>query len=68
MIGFSMMHIHPLFFLAGLLSCYGLILWLVLATIVAIKDRKGLSKTDVAMAVVCLLVLVALAVPDSAFA
>ena len=68
MVGFSLMHIHPQFFIAGLLCSYGLLLWLVVAGILIFKNRQQLSKTDVAMAALCLCVLVALSISDTAFA
>ncbi len=56
-IGFSLV-------IAGLLCSLGLALWLAVATIFMIKDRKVLTKADAAMIGFCLFVLVSLLIPQ----
>ena len=67
MVGFSMVHLHPLFFLSGLLCSYCSILWLILAAIFLIKARKRPLWLDMEMIGLFLFVFLALAVPDFAF-
>jgi len=62
-VGFSLMHIHPFFAVAGILCCYVLMLWLVPASILVAKRWRSSSKTDVAMVVACALVTLAIIVP-----
>ena len=68
MIGFSLMHVHPMFFLGGLLCSYGFILWLITATIYLIKGGMKATKLDAAMYLLGLFIVLALVVPDFAFA
>jgi hypothetical protein len=68
MIGFSLMHIHPAFFVLGVLCCYGLALWLFSAAFFLIKRRKEISKADVAMGMLSLFVIVVMVIPDNFFA
>jgi hypothetical protein len=68
MIGFSLMHIHPTFFVLGMLCCYGLAFWLFPATFFLIKRRKQISKADAAMGILCLFVIVVMVIPDNFFA
>ena len=68
MIGFSLAHLHPGFFLAGILCCWGFMLWSITATIYLIRKRKEISKLDWLIYVLALLVIVAFVVPDDAFA
>jgi len=59
-IGFSLL-------IAGLLCSLGLALWLAVATIFMIKDRKAIAKADAAMIGFCLFVLVSLLIPQWPF-
>ena len=64
MIGFSLVHGHPLFFLSGLLCCYGLCLWLVGVVIyLIVKGRRPVSM-DLVMCLLSLFVLLALIIPE----
>jgi len=62
-VGFSLMHIHPLFAMAGILCCYVLMLWLIPASILVAKHWKSSSKTDAAMVALCVLVTLAIILP-----
>ena len=62
-IGFSMMHIHPLLAMAGILSCYVLMTWLVPAVILVAIRWKSSSKAEIAMVAVCVLVTLAIVLP-----
>jgi len=68
MVGFSLMHIHPVFFLIGALCSYWLLLWLAIAIVFMAKGRIMHPMKDMLMVALCLFVLVALIVPDQAFA
>jgi hypothetical protein len=68
MVGFSLMHIHPVFFLIGALCSYWLLLWLAIAIVFMAKGRIMPPMKDMLMVALCLFVLVALIVPDQAFA
>jgi uncharacterized membrane protein len=68
MVGFSLMHIHPAFFLIGAFCSYCLLLWLAIAIVFMVRGRRIPSMKDMLMAALCLFVLVALIVPDHAFA
>jgi hypothetical protein len=46
MVGFSLMHIHPGFFVAGLLCCGLLILWLIPALFFLIIRRQNILHFD----------------------
>ena len=68
MVGFSLMHIHPIFFLVGVICAYALILWLAPALFYLVIHRKTISGVDAAMVTVALFVLVALITPDTLLA
>lgn len=68
MVGFSLMHIHPGFFLTGLFCSCCLLLWLAIATVFMIKRRTMPSRKDMLMTALCIFVLAAFIVPDQAFA
>ena len=68
MIGFSLAHLHPGFFLAGIFCCCAFMLWSITATIYLITGRKEISKLDWLLYVLALLVIVAFVMPDDAFA
>ena len=68
MVGFSLMHIHPIFAVVGALCAYALMLWLVPATVYQLLRRKGISGFDVAMVAVALFVLLAVIAPDTLLA
>jgi hypothetical protein len=67
-VGFSLAHIHPLFFVTGAHSASLIIGWLVPAGIYAIVRRKNVSGLDLGMILVALLVAVAIIVPNNFFA
>lgn len=62
-VGFSLLHIHPFFAMAGILCCYVLMLWLVPASIFVASRWKGASKIDAAMVALCALVTLAIILP-----
>jgi hypothetical protein len=69
MVGFSLVHIHPLFFVSGVLCCYALVLWLMVAAVNLIVRRKsGISSFDIGMVLVAVFVIVVMLVPDNFFA
>ena len=68
MIGFGLVHIHPMFFLVGVICAYTLILWLAPALFYLVIHRKTISGVDAAMVAVALFVLVAVITPDILFA
>jgi hypothetical protein len=67
-IGFSLMHVHPFFSIAGILCSCMLMLWLIPALCYVIFRWRMCSKTDIAMVLLCLLVMVAIVLPDTFFA
>ena len=67
-VGFSLTHIHPVFSIAGIISCCLLMLWLIPAIINLVRHWKIRSKADVAMVALCLFVTLAIVVPDTFFA
>ncbi len=66
-VGFSLMHIHPMFFFAGVLFSTLLMLWLVPGAFYLIKRWKSHSTADVAMVVLSALVALAIIIPDDFF-
>jgi hypothetical protein len=68
MIGFSLGHIHPLFFITGALSAYLIVACLVPAGIYAIVRRKNASGMDLAMILVGIFVAVTIIISDDLFA
>ncbi len=68
MVGFSLMHIHPMFFIGGMLCCIALILWLVPAAAFLIAHRNRISGSDIAMIGSALFAAAAMFVPDAFFA
>jgi hypothetical protein len=68
MVGSSLAHIHPAFFIVGTLSSYLLILWLLPALVYSTVNRKRITAVDLAMVLVALFVAVAIMTPDSLFA
>jgi hypothetical protein len=67
-VGFSMMHIHPMFFIVGVLCCFSIMLWLLPSAFYAIKRRQALSPLDGIMLVLSLLIAIAIVLPDRFFA
>ncbi len=67
-VGFSLMHIHPFFSIAGIMCCVLLMLWIVPALIYVISRWRSSSKTDIAMVGLALLVTLAIVLPDTFFA
>jgi hypothetical protein len=68
MVGFSLMHIHPLFFITGTLSAYLIVAWLVPAGTYAVVRRKNVSGMDLAMILIALFVAITIIIPDDLFA
>lgn len=68
MVGFSLMHIHPGFFVVGVLCAYATMLWLAPATVYLVLRRKGISGFDIAMVAVAVFVLLAVITPDTLLA
>ena len=65
MIGFGLRDVSmTLVMMSGLLCSYALALWLAVALIFMVRDRKPLSRAEAAMIVLCLFVLVALIIPQ----
>jgi len=67
-VGFSLMHIHPFFSIAGIMCCVLLMLWIIPALIYVLLRWSISSKAEVAMVVLALLVTVAIVLPDTFFA
>ena len=68
MIGFSLMHIHPMIAVVGMLCCLGLMVWLLPAIPYAIARRKAIGLTDAIMIACAVLVAAAVVIPDNFFA
>ena len=68
MVGFSLMHIHPVFAIIGMVSCLAVMVWLLAAIPYAIARRKIISVADVGMVICAVLVAVAIIIPDTFFA
>jgi hypothetical protein len=68
MVGFSMMHIHPMIAIVGMLGCLAVMLWLLPAIPYAIARRRAIGVTDVAMIACSLFVAAAVVIPDNFFA
>jgi len=66
-VGFSLMHIHPFFSIAGILCCVLLMVWLIPGLIYLTLRWHITSKADIAMVVLSLLVTVAIVLPDTFF-
>jgi hypothetical protein len=67
MVGFSLMHIHPVFAVFGILCCLAVMIWIVAAIPFAISRRGSISIADVGMFVCALFVTASVAVPDNFF-
>jgi hypothetical protein len=67
-IGFSLIHIHPFFFIAGITCSVLLMLWLIPALYYVILRWRISSKADVGMVALALLVTAAIVLPDTFFA
>jgi hypothetical protein len=64
MIGFSIMHVMPVFFIFGAICCYGLMLWPLISGYFLIRRHKDISKMDIAMNLLCVYVIVITVIPD----
>jgi hypothetical protein len=67
MVGFSLWHVYPVFALVGSLGSLALALWLLVAAPYAIARRRDIEPWDWLMMVFSVLVIVALALPDTFF-
>ena len=68
MIGFSLMHIHPMFAILGFLCTVAVMIWLLPATAYAIARRKDIRAFDLAMIACAAFVVISLIIPDNFFA
>jgi len=68
MVGYSLMHIHPEFFISGILCSYLLILWLVPALVYSTVNRKRIIAFDIAMLFFAFFVAAVISTPDTLFA
>ena len=68
MAGFSMLHIHPVFSIVGMLACMLLMVWLLPALIYVFLRRRDLAWPDIAMLLIAGLITIAIVIPDDFFA
>lgn len=68
MVGFGLWHIHPGFAVAGTLCSFAVALWLLIAIPYAAVRRRDIEPWDWLMMAASVMVIVALAVPDTFFA
>jgi hypothetical protein len=68
MVGFALWHIHPGLALVGTLCSLAVALWLLIAIPYAIMRRRDIEPSDWLMMACSVLVIVALALPDTFFA
>ncbi len=64
MIGFSILHIHPLFAIGGMFCSTILVLWLAVAGIFAALNRFKLARSEWWMALGAAFVVLAMFMPD----
>jgi hypothetical protein len=67
-VGFSMMHIHPILSIVGVLCCFCIMLWLLPSTVYAIRRRQTLTLFDGVMLATSVLITVVIILPDTFFA
>ena len=68
MVGFSLLHVHPLFAIAGALSVLGIFVWSLIAVVLIAMRRKHVSRGEVGMLLCAVLIIVAMVLPDTLFA
>ena len=68
MVGFALWHIHPGFAFVGILCCFAIALWLLIAIPCAIIRRRDLESWDWLIIAASAMVIIALAIPDAFFA
>ena len=68
MVGFSMIHIHPIFSIFGALCCFSIMLWLFPSAVYMFMRRRKMSLLDGLMFISSLLIAVAMILPDTFFA
>jgi hypothetical protein len=68
MVGFSLLHIHPLLAIAGALCSFSIMLWLLPSAVIAVRRRREISLLDGVMLALSLFVVVAIVLPDNFFA
>lgn len=68
MVGFALMHIHPFFAIIGILCSFLLMVWSLPGSVYLIVNRGDISRVDIAMLVVSLIVTAVIVVPDDFFA
>ena len=64
-VGFALWHIHPGFAVAGMLCSLAVALWLLIAVPYAVVRRQDIEPWDWLMMAASVLVIVALAVPET---
>ena len=67
MVGFTLMHIYPFFAIVGILCSFLLIVWSLPGVVYLIVHRRDISRIDIAMLVVSLIVTAVIVVPDDFF-
>ena len=67
-VGFSLIHIHPLFALSGMAFSFAVVVWLVPAAVYAIWRRKDITPADVMMILYSVFLTTVLLIPDNFFA
>jgi hypothetical protein len=68
LVGFSLMHIHPMFAIVGIFCSVAVMLWLVVAIPYSIVRRRMVTFIDLAMIAFAMLVTAAVIIPDNFFA
>ena len=68
MVGFSLLHVHPLFAIAEALSVLGIFVWSLIAVVLIAMRRKHVSRGEVGMLLCAVLIIVAMVLPDTLFA
>jgi hypothetical protein len=67
-VGFSLMHVHPLFSILGLLCCISMMVWQIPAISYLVARWKSKSMGDISMLVISILITIAIVLPDKFFA
>ena len=67
MVGFSLMHIHPIFAIFGMLCSLCIMLLLIPSAVYAIRRRRDISILDALMLMCSVFITVAIILPDTFF-